>query len=307
MNRRMWRTLAFTPDNVENLSMNLNCILLVKHLTYSMVTIASLITRKILLMSLTTAFFELSAQNFYSMRKTFLERKGEVQEMELRFAEETPLTTTFDFLLRSTSGDSLTGRFRLPKGEGPFTAALLCAGIETGREVVEMIEGQDSVALVAVDYPFEGEMDFGGWGAVGSTFRLRSMAFRTVPLLLTLLDWMFAHKNIDERDVIVVSVSFGVFTGLPAAVVDARVKQAVVVQAGGGLSTVIASNAERLGVPIPAWLAGWLGGGILAAFEPNKYVPHLAPRPLLMVNGEGDTMFPRESALVLYEEANEPK
>lgn len=261
----------------------------------------------ILVINLLTAFPELSAQNYFSMRAAFIERKGAVQEMELHYAMESTLTTTYDFLLRSRSGDSLSGRLRLPKGEGPFPAALLCVGIETGKEVIGMIEGQDSVALVAVDYPFEGELDFSGWGVVGTTFRLRSMAFRTVPMLLTCLDWIFQQKSIDPRDVTVVSVSFGVFTGLPAAVLDWRVKQAVVVQAGGDLSAVIASNAERLGVPIPAQLAGWLGGAILAPFEPNTYAPYLAPRPLLMINGEGDTMFPKESALALYEEARAPK
>ncbi|MCI0707257.1 MAG: serine hydrolase family protein [Ignavibacteriae bacterium] len=249
----------------------------------------------------------LSAQTYFAMRAAFLERKGEVESMELVYAEESPLTTTYDFLLRSTSGDSISGRLRLPKGEGPFPAALLCVGIETGKEVIDMIEGQDSVALVAVNYPFEGALDFRGWSAWGTTFRLRSMAYRTVPLLLTCLDWMFERRTIDSRDVTVVSVSFGVFTGLPAAVIDQRVKQAVVVQAGGDLSGVIASNAERLDVPVPSWLAGWLGGAILAPFEPNKYVSYLMPRKLLMVCGKGDTMFPEESALSLYEEAREPK
>ena len=249
----------------------------------------------------------LTAQNYFGMRRALLERKGDVQEMKLVYAEESPLTTTCDFVLYSTSGDSISGRFRIPKGDGPFPAALLCVGIETGKEVIGMIEGQDSVALVAINYPFEGELDFRGWSAVGTTFRLRSMAFRTVPLLLSCLDWMFQQTHIDARDVTVVSVSFGVFTGLPAAVIDQRVKQAVIVQAGGGLSGVIASNAERLEVPVPAWLAGWLGGTILAPFEPNKYAPYLTPRKLLMVNGEGDTMFPKESALSLYEEAREPK
>ncbi len=249
----------------------------------------------------------LEAQNYYHLRAAFLERKGNVQAMELVPAEESAATRTYDFLLRSSSGDSLSGRLRMPKGQGPFPAALLCVGIETGKEVIGMIEGQDSVALLAVDYPFEGELDLHGWSAVGTTFRFRSMAFRTVPLLLTCLDWIFRHQNIDARDVTVVSVSFGIFTGLPVAVIDQRVKQAVVVQGGGDLSAVIAANASRLGVAIPAGLAGWLGAAILAPFEPNKYARYLAPRKLLMVNGEGDTLFPKESALALYEEAREPK
>ncbi len=227
--------------------------------------------------------------------------------MQLTFIEEGATTRTFDFLLHSTKEDSISGRIRIPKAQGSFPAALLCVGIETGKEVIAMIEGHDSVLLMAVDYPFEGEWDFRGWAAVGTTFRLRTMAFRAIPLLLNCLDWLLQQQEVDANDVTVVAVSFGVFTGVPAAVIDQRVKQLVVVQAGGNLSAVIASNAERLGAPVPSWLAGFLGSAILAPFEPNKYVPSLSPRFLFMINSEGDKLFPKESAESLYENARQPK
>ena len=249
----------------------------------------------------------LFGQSYYNFRDGFLDRKGNVQSMDLVLKAESPLTQTFDFLLRSTTDDSLTGRMRIPRGKGPFPAALLCVGIETGKEVIEMIDGQDSVLLIAADYPFEGEWDFKGWNAVGTTFELRSTGFRTVPLLLNCLDWMFNQTNVKRRDVTVVAVSFGAFTGIPAAVIDGRVKQLVVVQAGGDLNRVIAHNSEKWGVSVPGWLAGWLGGGILAAFEPNKYVPHLSPRPLLVVSGEGDSFFPTFSIESLLDHARDPK
>lgn len=249
----------------------------------------------------------LHSQSYYNFRDAFLDRKGEIDSLRLEVAEESEVTRTYELSLYSSSGDSLHGRIRIPKGSGPFPAALLCVGIETGREVIEMIDGRDSVILMAADYPFEGEWDFKGWASVGTTFELRSMAFRTVPLLLNCLDWLFERPVVDRNDVSVVSVSFGAFTGIPAAVIDRRVKQLVVVQAGGNLSGVIAHNSERWGVTIPSWLAGWLGGGILAAFEPTKYVRHLAPRKLIMINSEGDSFFTRESAEELFEEANEPK
>ncbi len=266
-----------------------------------------LIMKKLLLIGCLVASAESQAQSYYNFRDGFLDRKGEVEVMNLEYVGETVRTRTFDFQLFSTSGDSLSGRIRMPKGEGPFPAALLWVGIETGKEVIDMIEGQDSVVLVAADYPFEGSWDFGGFAAVGTTFELRSMGFRTVPLLLTCLDWMFGQKEIERGDVTVVAVSFGAFTAIPAAVIDKRVKQLVVVQAGGNLSGVLAHNSERWGVAIPSWLAGWLGGGILAAFEPNKFIPHLAPRKVLIVSGEGDSFFPRFSAESLLEHAEDPK
>ena len=248
-----------------------------------------------------------SAQSYYNLRSGFLDRKGEIDSMRLTQAEESAGTRTFDFVLYSSEDDSLKGRVRFPKGDGSFPAALLCVGIETGKEVIAMIEGQDSVILMAVDYPFEGEWDFKGLAAIGTTFRLRSMAYRAVPLLLNCLDWLFQHQAVGKNDVTVVAVSFGIFTAAPVAVIDQRVKQLVVVQAGGDLSGVIRHNSERWGVSIPVWLAGWLGGAILSPFEPNKYVLYLSPRQLLMINGEGDSFFPRFSAESLYDHAREPK
>ncbi|MBI3006583.1 MAG: hypothetical protein HYY49_14400 [Ignavibacteriales bacterium] len=260
---------------------------------------------KVMLLFVPLSF--LSAQSYYNLRDGFLDRKGKVDSMSMILVGESAVTSTFDFALYSSKEDSLKGRIRFPKGGGRFPAALLCVGIETGKEVIAMIEGQDSVILMAVDYPFEGGWDFKGWTAVGTTFRLRSMAYRAVPLLLNCLDWLFVQKNVDARDVTVVAVSFGVFTAAPVAVIDHRVKQFMAVQAGGDLSGVIKHNSEKWGVTIPGWLAGWLGGSILHPFEPNKYVFYLSPRKLLMINGEGDSFFPKFSAESLFEHAREPK
>ncbi len=261
----------------------------------------------LLILLILAASSQAPGQSYYNFRDGFLDRKGEVESVKIILTAESPLTETFDFVLRSTKDDSITGRLRIPRGKGPFPAALLCVGIETGKEVIEMVEGQEGVVLMAPDYPFEGEWDFDGWKGFETIFDLRSTGFRTVPLLLNCLDWIFEQKNIDRQDVTVVAVSFGAFTGIPAAVIDQRVKQLVVVQAGGELNRVIAHNAEKWGVDLPPWLAGWLGGGILAAFEPNKYIPHLSPRRLLVVSGEGDSFFPPFSVESLLDHARDPK
>lgn len=266
----------------------------------------SLVIAKLVLL-LVFPLFLVNAQSYYNLRDGLLDRKGAIEAMKLIPAEESPQTRTFNFTLRSSSGDSITGRIRFPKRSGQFPAALLCVGLETGKEVIDMIEGQEGVILMAVDYPFEGDWDFSGWSAVTTTFRLRSMAFRTVPLLLNCLDWLFERQEVKKDDVTVGAVSFGVFTAVPPAVIDQRVRRLVVVQAGGSLSTVIAHNAKRWGSPLPDWLSGWLGGAILSQFEPTKYIRYLSPRELLMINGEEDSYFPRESAEALYEAAQEPK
>jgi hypothetical protein len=265
----------------------------------------TMLRRLLLLMLLSST--PLLAQSYYDFREGFLDRKGKITRMDLVPVEESATTITFDFRLESSTEDSITGRIRFPKGTGPFPTALLAVGIETGKEVIAMIEGQDDVLLMAVDYPFEGEWDFRGWAAFGTAWRLRKMGFRTVPLLLNCIDWLSEQKEVDRNDLALITVSFGAFTGIPAAVIDERVSRLVVVQSGGDVPLVVAHNSKKWGATMPPWLAGWLGGALLAPFEPLKYIAHLSPRPLLMIVGTGDSFFPPESSERLFNRAGEPK
>jgi hypothetical protein len=136
---------------------------------------------------------------------------------------------------------------------------------------------------------------------------MRSMAERTVRNIHLALDWLTQLPEVDTSDVTLVAVSFGVFTGVPAAAADRRVKRLAVVQGGGGIDGVIAANSERLGIGLPSWLAGKLGQGLLSDFEPNDHVGGFAPRPFVMVSAGSDRFFPAESVRSLYEAAREPK
>ena len=249
----------------------------------------------------------LFGQSYERCRDYFLARKGASASTHLELVSEDGRTKTVEFRLSTTLGDSMSGWIRIPSGGGRYRTALLTVGIETGREAIRLIKGHENIVFMAMDYPFEGEWNFSGLAALGTTSRLQSMAARTVPLLLHCLDWLFEQPFVDTSEVNVIAVSFGSFTGIPAAVIDGRVKQLVVVQGGGNLSTIISHNAERLGASVPPWLAGSLGGILLSPFEPTRYISHLAPRPLLMINGQGDTFFPLSSAEALFDAAREPK
>lgn len=250
----------------------------------------------------------LIAQVPQSVIDEFRERKGILVNATLVPGESTTATTIYDFSLVNDRGDTARGSIRLPKvREGHFPVAFLVVGVETGKAVVKMIEGYDSVIVVGIDYPFKGPYDFSGWNAVTSAFAMRAAAYRTVPQILLSLEWLLHHPLVDTNDITIIAVSFGVFTAIPAAVIEKRVHRLAVVQAGGDLAKIIAANSERLSVPLPAWLAGWLGGWILAPFEPNRYIGAFAPRPVLIVSGEGDILFPLSSVESLFEHASQPK
>ncbi|HLF14760.1 MAG TPA: hypothetical protein VI932_07720 [Bacteroidota bacterium] len=224
----------------------------------------------------------------------------------------TPTTRTYEVNLVVEPGDTIRSMVRRPRpSPGPsdntHPLAFLVVGIETGKDVVELIEGHDGVVVFGMDYPFEGNFDLSGWGSFGTAFSLRQMAYRTVRNVHLALDWLTRLPEVDTSDVTMIAVSFGVFTGVPAAAADPRIKRLAVVQGGGQIDDVIETNSERLGIPLPAWLAGKIGRGILSPFEPNDHVGAFAPRPFILVSGESDRFFPKESVQSLYNAAGEPK
>jgi len=238
----------------------------------------------------------------------FRKGKGNLKRAMIVPVESTLTTVIYNFSLVNDQMDTTRGRIRLPRiSSGRFPLAVLVVGLETGKEVVKMIGGYDSVIVVGIDYPFKGPYDFSGWNAISTVFALREACYKTVPQLLLCIEWLQHHPRVDTNDVTIIAVSFGVFTAVPAAVMEKQVDRLVIVQAGGDVSKIIAANADRLGLAVPGWLAGWLGGWILAPFEPNRYIGAFAPRPVLVVSGETDALFPQTSVQSLYDHANQPK
>lgn len=230
----------------------------------------------------------------------------------VRLARSTPSTRTYEVDLVVEPGDTIRSMVRrpVPPAGAPVPKhplAFLIVGIETGRDVVDLVEGHDDVVVFGMDYPFEGEFELSGWGSFATAWSLREMAQRTVRNAHLALGWLRGLPEVDTSDVTMIAVSFGVFTGVAAAAADPRITRLAVVQGGGRIDEVIAANSERLGLPLPAWLAGKLGMGILSAFEPNDHVGRIAPRPFILVSGGSDRFFPQESVQSLWDAARDPK
>ena len=80
----------------------------------------------------------------------------------------------------------------------------------------------------------------------------------------------------------------------PRTLVGERVRSALKVPAALVMTPVIALLARRTGAR-------------LTDFRPLLAVSHIAPRPLLLIHGEDDTVVPISHAELLYEAAGEPK
>jgi hypothetical protein len=241
-------------------------------------------------------------------RSSFLSEKGGLISAEAKEIARDSLTRTSDFTLQGSNGLIVRGRMRTPtRGTIPYPAVLVASGIETGHLVIEMLDERPSVIVMAIRYPYTGELDFSGLKAISTLLELREAGMKTIPSLLLALDYLSDLPDVDTNDVAVATVSYGTFVGVPAAVLHPRVKRLIVVQGGGNIGSVVAANAHRLEMPLPPKVSGWLGELFLKPFEPNRYITDFAPRQLFMVNSPGDLLFPDESAKSLYDHAQEPK
>jgi hypothetical protein len=238
----------------------------------------------------------------------FLYEKGIFTSAERQEIARDSLTRTSDFTLKGSKGLTVRGRLRIPtRGRPPYPAVLIAPGIETGQLVIELLDERPAVIVMAIQYPYGGDIDFSGFKAISTLLELRETGMKTVPSMLLALDYLTANPNVDTNDVAVATVSFGTFVGVPVAVLHPKVSRLIVVQGGGDIAAIVAANAERLEMPLPPKVSGWIGKLFLLPFEPNRYIADFSPRQLLMVNSPGDLLFPDESARSLYDHAREPK
>ncbi len=219
-----------------------------------------------------------------------------------------PTTITLDFILHAEGGRTARGRLRIPSvGSPPYPLAFLTVGLETGKNVVGMIEGHDSIIVAAIDYPFDPSLDFSGLGGFLKLFQAYGDAAESISSTLLCLQWLLDKPIVDTADVSMISVSFGVFTAVPVAVIEQRFSKLVVIEGGGNLGLIIKTNAKKSGTFVPSWLAGWFGGFVLSRYDPKHYIDNFAPRPVLIVGSAADDFFPAESVQALYDSAKEPK
>ena len=100
----------------------------------------------------------------------------------------------------------------------------------------------------------------------------------------------------------------GAILGSLVAPLDERLDGACLLVGGGRWDLLIAGSAHPAVEAIRKQFPD--AGPIRQAMtylEPTQFIGHLAPRPLLMVNGRQDQIVPPESGQALFQAACEPK
>lgn len=242
------------------------------------------------------------------VRREVERRAGTLVAVEEQVILHVVESITYEATLTSSSG--LVARVwlhvptELAEGERRPGVVLL-GGFDTGRGAVRLLPHDVQQVMVSPDYP--AEFDFHEDAeALRRLDELRDATWDAAAILLLAADYLETRPEVDPERIALVGASLGGFFAALAAAVDERFRNVALLYTGGDLERIIAANgaeapepARRLGADLAALPVRYL--------EPTRYVPAIAPRPLLLVNGLHDDRIPHASARALMDAAREPK
>lgn len=214
------------------------------------------------------------------------------------------LTATDGFVAR-------LGVVRDPAQAGPRPVVVVLGGHRTGRDAVRLVGEPAGIAVVAVDYPYDGpDRVRGFWQGVRHAPAMRQALVDTPRALSQALDWILRQPWADPARIELVGVSLGVPFAAVAGAVDTRFTRVWLIQgAADNAAWLQASLERRISVGwlrrTAAWLLHRLAHG--ATFDTAGWVARIAPRPVVIVGALEDQRLPREQVTRLYEAAGEPR
>jgi hypothetical protein len=238
----------------------------------------------------------------------FLQRKGTLLQARRELVATTAQTSLYELHLTSDTGLEVDARLRVPVQPGRYPALLIAAGLHTGQHVIDLVEEQDKLVLMAIDYGWKGEFALSTLPNTVRTFwRLRAVSNDAVPRMLLALDALVREPASDPARTVVLGVSYGSYHALATAALDPRVSRIILLQGGGEIGPVIAANAPLWKSPLPPGPTGWVGKTLLTAFEPARWIGRVAPRRVTFIASRHDPQFPVASVERVFAQAGEPK
>ena len=266
-----------------------------------------LITLSALLAMVVVVYAALEIYRDQDQLSYFVDLKGEIASLRETVLEESPTHSLLQIDLRDDRGLEVVGYLKLPiSDEGLFPALVALGGVRTGKNVLDYVEDTRGIAVLALDYPYDGKKS--GLSVrefISKIPDIRQALFNTVPATMLAVDYLLQRDDIDPNRIVLVGGSVGALIAPAAGAADQRVDGVALLFGAGDLEAVFRAN-----IPAPAPLAAlgaWVAAVAVSPLEPLKYVGRISPRPLFMLNGTGDDRMPVRSSELLHEKAGEPK
>lgn len=226
------------------------------------------------------------------------------------------VATTKKFTFKGAQGDSVPAYVVLPVGASETNkvpAVVLLHG--KGGRIEEMIvpaqflatRGYASVFAEIVGHGTRKTADstnmFGGDAKV-----LRDSIVESVQDIRRSIDLLEQQPEIDSQRIGLFGVSLGAIMGSIVTGVDERIKTSVLVVGGGNWPLLLRDSQEG---DVRRWRETKQATAedlkLLEDIDPVNFAPHIAPRPVLMLNGKQDNIVPESAAKALFEALKEPK
>jgi hypothetical protein len=219
--------------------------------------------------------------------------------------------------IRATSGLSVDLMLRYPApGEsraassGSRPVFLILGGYRTGDRAATLVEDTHGTIVAALNYPYHGPLNPKGLAVLPLVPGIRQAILDTPPAVMLALDYLLSRPDVDPLRVELVGASFGVPFVSVAAALDRRVSRLWLVHGAGKPLILLEHNLERA-VPwaVLRWPVAHVANIFAAGprFAPEKWVPSVSPRPIIMINAEEDERLPRHAIDALHAAARDPK
>jgi cephalosporin-C deacetylase-like acetyl esterase len=141
-----------------------------------------------------------------------------------------------------------------------------------------------------------------------SPYSSRDMLIQTVIDLRRGIDYLESRKDVDPSRIGYAGFSMGGILGSLVCAVDTRIQAPILALAGGDWKLFEGSklpNSEKARREHPEGAAASLEA--MAPVDPVRWVARIAPRPVLFINGDHDTIVPVAAGKALQEAAGQPK
>jgi dienelactone hydrolase len=222
-----------------------------------------------------------------------------------RLVERTATELVYALRLETPDGWPVQAYLRRPALAAPGAYGIvLVAGRETGREAAAIVPPPIDGVVLAVEYPGEIPDEL----RLGTLMRrlraIRATARRMPGIVRGAGHYVAALPAVDPARVALVGVSFGVPFASPAAR-DSVFRGVALLYGGADLALLFRTHLPVRPSPLRRLAARALAT-LFRDLEPARHVGRIAPRPLLLINGEHDDWVPRAAALRLLAAAREP-
>ncbi len=210
--------------------------------------------------------------------------------------EELPNQITVNF--KSELNDTVSGRLILPpNSDGPVAVVLLLHGLSGSRDDIIGAFGSEilnrGMALFALDLPLHGQRSRSGTDIHDNLNIRRAMYFGVRDWLIA-TEWLRLNAMIDDTRITLLGYSLGSMIGVIVGALHPAIS-ALALCVGGD---AVMPRASRL--PRRLRTLAW-------PIAPSLFASHLAPRPVLMLNGREDDVVLPAHAQLLWDNLGEPR